>query len=304
MVGPHVGVDREERRRFWTEYQPGLRSTDAEVGDTRFFEEVDAYRYVEEPDIEEMVDFSSWSGSDVLEAGCGMATDGTRFVRAGANYTGVDFSPTALSLARERLAGEQLAEGQKWDVVEGDITRLPFPDGSFDLVYSNGVIHHVEETERVVAEFHRVLRPGGRVIVMVYHRRSLNYYFTIMTLRRILALALLVPGGSRLVARLTGEREEVLEGHRELLRRRGLRYLADRREFLSHNTDGPGNPLSKVYTRSDANQLFNQFGDIECHVRYLNVRLYPGLRRLRDSRVLRPFDRSSGWHLWVKARKA
>ncbi len=101
-----------------------------------------------------MASFAGWRGKDVLEAGCGIATDGKQFALAGARYTGVDFSSTALRLARERFARDGLAG----EFVEGSISDLPFPDGSFDLVYSMGVIHHIPETERVVSEFHRVLR--------------------------------------------------------------------------------------------------------------------------------------------------
>jgi len=72
------------------------------------------------------------------------------------------------------------------------------------MVFSHGVIHHVDDTQAAVDEFHRVLRPGGTAIVMIYHRRSLNYYVTILTLRRLLAAVLLLPGSVAVVARLTG----------------------------------------------------------------------------------------------------
>src|SRR5205085_904898 len=121
-----------------------------------------------------------WRDRDVLEAGCGIGTDGKQFARAGAVYTSIDFSPTALELARQRFA----REGLSGEFVAGSLTELPFGDASFDLVYSVGVIHHIPDTERAVAEFRRVLRPGGRVLVMVYHRSSFNYHVSIMVLPR------------------------------------------------------------------------------------------------------------------------
>src|SRR4051794_30369962 len=159
-----------------------------------------------------MARFDAWRDRDVLEAGCGIGTDGVRFARAGARYTGIDFSATALALARRRF-GEQRVGGT---LLEGSITELPFGDGSFDLVYSNGVIHHVPDAARAVAELRRVLRPGGEVVAMVYHRRSLNYRATILGVRRLLAAVLLVPGGVALARRLTGEAGDVLDGHRRL----------------------------------------------------------------------------------------
>ena len=77
--------------------------------------------------------------------------------------------------------------------------------GEQDLVYSNGVIHHIPDTQRSIDEFYRVLRPGGKAIVMVYHRDSFNYRVKMMLVRRALALVVLLPGMPALVARITGE---------------------------------------------------------------------------------------------------
>jgi len=295
-----TSVVNESARDFWTQYQPGFRVSDAPVGTPEFYSTVQRDRYVLEPDIPEMADFRSWRGHDVLEAGCGIATDGAQFAGAGARYTGIDFSPTAVRLARQRFE----MQGLGGRFVQGSIVELPFDDASFDLVYSMGVIHHLPDTERAVSEFHRVLRPGGRVIVMVYHRDSFNYRFTILTLRRAFVLLLLMPDGPRVVARLTRERPDVLEGHRQLLRERGRSYLRDRRLFLSNNTDGPGNPLSKVYGREDARRLFAQFEEVRATVRFLHLRSYPGGARLARTSLAQRLGSRWGWHLWIEARKA
>jgi SAM-dependent methyltransferase len=289
----------QDRREFWTGYQPGFRASDAPVGSPAFFTDVEAHLYALEPDIAELVDFERWAGLDVLEAGCGIATDGMRFVRAGARYTGIDFSPTALAFGRRRLD----LEDRTARLVRGSITHLPFADASFDLVYSNGVIHHMPETGRAIGEFHRVLRPSGTAIVMVYHRRSFNFYVSIMTVRRLLSSLLLMPGGSRAIARLTGEAPAVLEGHRELLRAHGLRYLTCPALFLSHNTDGPGNPLSKAYTAQTMRQAFSTFMLVDTQVRFLNLRAYPAGERLERLGAARQLGRRYGWHLWIRATK-
>jgi SAM-dependent methyltransferase len=292
-----IGTDASARRSFWTGYQPGTRGARATVGSPEFFTQVEAERYALEPDIPELVGFERWAGRDVLEAGCGIGTDAVQFVRAGATYHGIDFSPTALELARRRpeLGGAHL--------LHGSITDLPFPDASFDLVYSNGVVHHMPETAGAIAEFHRVLRPGGTAIVMVYHRASLNFYVSVMIVRRLLAALLLVPGVDRLAARLTGEPLDLLRGHRELLAEHGWRYLTGPALFLSHNTDGPGNPLSKVYSAEGIRRGFAEFGEVRTHVRFLNLRAYPMGERLERLAVVRALGRRMGWHLWVIATK-
>ena len=150
-------VRRADPVDFWTENQPGFRFSALEPGTREFFDEVASHRYSLEPAIKEMVRFDDWRGREVLEAGCGIGTDAVEFARAGARYTGLDFSPTALDLARRRFA----LEGLEARLVEGSVTALPFPERSFDLVYSNGVLHHVEDTHRAIREVHRVLRPGG-----------------------------------------------------------------------------------------------------------------------------------------------
>ena len=261
------------------------------------YDEVERERYILEPDILELAAFESWRDRDVLEAGCGIATDGAQFARAGARYTGVDFSPTALRLARERFEKYGLAGRFE----PASLAELPFEDGSFDLVYSMGVVHHIPDAAAVVAEFHRVLRPGGRAIVMLYHRDSFNYRFTILGLRRALVVMLLLPRGVERVARLTGEPREVLDGHRELLHEHGRRYLADRQLFLSNNTDGPGNPLSNVYSRAEAERLFHAFAQVRTTVRFLHLRSYPGGRRISHTKPATVLGNRWGWHLWVDA---
>jgi SAM-dependent methyltransferase len=292
-------VIETQRPEFWAAYQPGFRFSRHPVGTAPFFAEVEAHRYALEPHIREIVRFERWTGSDVLEAGCGIATDGVAFARAGARYTGVDQSETALTLASRRFEAEKL-EGR---FERASVTALPFADSTFDLVYSHGVIHHVADTQRAVDEFRRVLRPGGTALVMVYHRDSLNYRFNIMVIRRALGALLAVPGSAAAIASVTGEPREVLEGHRRLLHEHGVAYLTDRQLFLSNNTDGPGNPLSKVFSRAEARALFAGFDRIQVAVRYLNLRLFPGGDRLAATETARRLERRWGWHLYLKGVK-
>lgn len=284
---------------FWSTHQPGLHVTESEAGSEAFYREVEERRYRLEAHIPEFARFSEWTGRDVLEAGCGIGTDGAQFAKYGARYTGLDQSELALTLARR---GFEL-RGLSGRFVSGSVTEMPFEDESFDLVYSFGVIHHSPHTEQAVAEFYRVLRPGGMALVMLYHRGSLNYRFTILVVRRAFATALLIPRFGYLAARFTHEKQGVFNDHRQLLRRYGLRYLTDTQLFLNHNTDGPGNPLSKVHSPRDARELFSEFSFVRSRVRYLNVRLYPGGDRFSRTWIGRRLERTMGWHLCISATK-
>lgn len=283
------------------EYQPGFRYSAHTPGSPAFFQEVEEHRYRTEPGILELVDFSRWSDRDVLELGCGIATDGVNLARRGAHYTGLDQSGTAVQIARQRFADEGL-DGR---IVQGSVAELPAADQSMDLVYSNGVLHHTTHTESAVREAARVLRPGGQALVMLYHKASLNYYINIMVVRRALAGLLLVPGVDRLAMSTGGEPSDVVAGHRSLLREHGLRYLTDTGLFLNHNTDGPGNPLSKVYTAGTAQSMFQTAGfrDVSVTTRFLNLRLYPKGEQLSRTRLARRLERRYGWHLWITATK-
>jgi len=140
---------------------------------------------------------------------------------------------------------------------------------------------------------------------MVYHRSSLNYRFNILVVRRTLAAMLAVPGVASLLHRAAPTDGDLVVEHQRLLRTHGLRYLGDTRLFLSNNTDGPGNPLSKVYSRDEATQMFRRAGftSVETSVRYLNLRLYPKGDRLATTRPARSVERRIGWHLYVRARR-
>jgi len=93
-----------------------------------------------------------------------------RWARAGAQATGVDLTDAAVALARERLA----IEGLEAEVRRADAEALPFETGTFDLVYSWGVLHHSPDTETSIREVRRVLRPGGAARIMVYQHPSLS----------------------------------------------------------------------------------------------------------------------------------
>ena len=126
-------------------------------------------RYSTYPWLYEAAEFRHHVGERVLEIGCGTGCDLLQFAKHGAVATGVDITPNHLALARQRI-GDQAV------VVEAGGEELPFPDASFEYVYSHGVLMHTEYPRRIVEEIFRVLRPGGRFNVHVY---SLISYFTL-----------------------------------------------------------------------------------------------------------------------------
>jgi ubiquinone/menaquinone biosynthesis C-methylase UbiE len=289
---------KERVRAFWQQHPCGTKFADAEMGSRRFFELVEEHRYRTEWHIPAAAGFDKAKGLRVLEIGCGLGTDGARFARAGAIYTGVDLTEAAVSLARRRFELEGLAG----EFHVADAERLEFDDESFDLVYTHGVLHHTPDAAAAVREVHRVLAPRGRAVVMLYHRDSYNYRVNIGMLRRIGARLLRTEAGLRMAHRMTGEPVESLREHAARLKEDAAQYLSAS-EFLSRNTDGAGNPLTRVYSRREARELFKDFSRVDFAVHFLNKRwlpvLGPMLSRSAEARLASRW----GWHLWIYATK-
>ncbi|MDD5757817.1 MAG: methyltransferase domain-containing protein [Desulfobulbaceae bacterium] len=135
--------------------------------------EVERYRYDKYgPWMPEVMEFNQHSGEQVLEIGSGIGTDLSQFAINGAIVTDVDLAAGHLALAEENFR----LRGLNGRFIQHDAENLPFEDNSFDVVYSNGVIHHIPNTKRVVEEIYRVLKPGGKAIVMVYALNSRHYW--------------------------------------------------------------------------------------------------------------------------------
>ena len=102
-------------------------------------------------------------GEDVLDIGCGAGMDtliAAQMVGPGGTVTGIDVTPAMVAKARRSATEMGLTTVT---IVEGSAEQLPFPDGSFDVVISNGVIDLIPDKDAVFSEIARVLRPGGRI---------------------------------------------------------------------------------------------------------------------------------------------
>jgi len=164
------------------------------------------------------------------------------------------------------------------------------------------VLHHTPDIESAIGEIHRVLKPGGRAVVMLYHRGSYNYRVGIQILRRAGAGLLKSKAGINLIHLITGEPVESLHEHAALVKASNNGYFsAD--EFLSQSTDGAGNPLARVYSRREARELFRQFRQVELRAYFLNKRFIPIVGNLLPRSIESALASRWGWHLWIYATK-
>lgn len=111
------------------------------------------------------LDLPSLRESVILDAGCGMGRHARQVAPYAKRVVALDFSRAIDQAARNT------SETGNVDCVQADLLALPLADNSFDLVYSMGVLHHLDQTERALSELVSKVRPGGRMRIYLYWKR-------------------------------------------------------------------------------------------------------------------------------------
>lgn len=153
------------------------------------------------PYLDKHIPFAEMAGRRVLEVGLGYGTISQRLAEAGAIYTGLDIAAGPVAMVNHRLA----QAGLPGKAVQGSVLQCPFPDASFDWVVAIGCLHHTGNLQRALDEARRVLRHGGKAMVMVYYAYSYRrwHFQTRETMRHLLCDKL----GIKLVEGTASERE-------------------------------------------------------------------------------------------------
>jgi SAM-dependent methyltransferase len=282
-------MNEAEIERFWAAHPCG----DALVGglddrfggdEESFFESYDRWRYGLEHHIPACLDGMHVNGQRVLEIGLGQGAESEQLIRRGAHWSGLDLTRESVDRVRRRLSVHDLPYD---DVRVGSALDIPWPDDSFDIVFSHGVLHHVPDIVGAQAEIHRVLKPGGKLVVMLYARRSLNYLVSIAVVRR-LALLAVYP-----LARLGVVQPKGIVGqHVQQAQEAGLRKYLRLEQFTHRSTDGPESPFARVYDLADVERDFPSFRVERSFKRFMHAPPLP-VHKLPGASLM-------GWHLWVE----
>lgn len=215
----------------------------------------------------------------VLEIGLGYGTLGQKLVEAGADYSGLDISPGPVAMMNHRLRQANLP-GQ---AVRGSALDIPFPQATFDFVVSIGCLHHTGDVRRCFAEVHRVLKPGGAAILMLYNKFSYRQWLSApaATLHELLHV----------------KNNNAVSPER---------IAAERRKLLDANSKGQAAPETVLLS---VGQLRNLLGDFE----QLSFTRRTGRPVIQDwwnpktwmrSLFLNTVGRAFGLDIYLEARKA
>ena len=267
-----LAEEKQRAREQWSQDPCGaVYDREHPLGTREFFDTIEHHRYSEyAPWMPATMGFDRFGGAHLLEIGCGMGSDLVQFARGGAICTGIDITPRSLEITRHRFA----LYGLNGTFLLSDGERLPFSSETFDVVYSNGVLHHTPDTAGAINEIHRVLRPGGTAKVMLYHRNSLNYWVEIVLRRGLL-------------------RAEFLRG----------RSAEDIMSRVVEHSEHEATPLVKVYSRKEARSLFAMFRDVEIEVEQLLREELRFMSPLISENLFRSLQNRIGWNVIITAMK-
>ena len=169
----------------------------------------------------------------ILEIGCGAGAHSALFSSKGGYLTALDITIDRAHSASKKL---KLIDGYENSfAIHGDAENLPFQDDHFDIVYSNGVLHHTHDTEKAISEVYRVLKPSGQAVIMLYSKHSFLYWINLFLLRGVLMGNIF----------------------------RNRRWLGKSTEWMSEDTQEIYNPETKVYSQRELKLMFDKFRQVE-----------------------------------------
>jgi ubiquinone/menaquinone biosynthesis C-methylase UbiE len=246
---------KREMQAFWKEvYNVAYSDSDNRLAPTELDSAID--------DLEDMFRFRGHmavvemrldrlAGKSVLEIGSGAGGHSALFAKHGARMTSMDITPERVQATKQKfdLMG---ASADGCVALNADAENLPFPDHSFDIVYSNGVLHHTPDTEKAIAEVLRVLKPGGQAIIMLYCKSSWAYWFNYWFCAGILM---------------------------GWIFRSPRHWLGHVTEWSGHSKQTVFNPITRCYTASGIRKLFAAYENLSMRKAEFYFYLIPKLGR-------------------------
>lgn len=169
------------------------------------------------------------SGMEILDVGSGAGAHLALLALHGAKVIATDITFDRVVATKKKLA--MIDNSDEYFALQADAEELPFRDDSFDIVFSNGVLHHLPNTDTAIGEIFRVLKPNGKAIIMIYAKHSFYYWIGLFLYQGIIRGNLF----------------------------RHPNYLGRVTEWMSQKKRTADNPITKVFTGKDIKSLFHKF---------------------------------------------
>lgn len=268
-----IAAGKEAARRQWntTPCGTGEHVAELEPETLAWFDRIREDRYrVSDPWMLRSFDYASGRSKRVLEIGFGLGSDLLSWAEGGAEVHGIDITEEHKRLATLNFALHK--RGAKLQLADG--ARIPYPDKYFDVVYSNGVLHHTRDIEACLSEAWRILKPGGRLLMSVYRRHSAFHYATLLAADGVVRGKLWKLGYDGLLATIE----------------RGADGIAIK-------------PYVRLYTARELRGLLSRFSCVDIHVAHFTARQIPVLWRLIPKSLETMLAPALGWYLVVSAQK-
>jgi len=257
----------EAARQHWEAFPCGATEELDRLGreSLEFFDALRRQRYEEaDPWMLREIPWEIARGKRLLEVGHGIGSDLLTWAEHGAQVHGIDLSEEHHRLARRNFE----LHGRECRLALGDCHDIDYPDRSFGVVYSHGVLHHTDDTEGCVREIARVLEPGGVFVLTLYHTWS--WFHLGHMLRGVLLGRFLRLGYRGVMATLEGGAD-------------GRRYK----------------PLVKTYGRREVRRMLraNGFEPRSMRIAHLKRSQFRFLAPLVSDRLLAWLEPRIGWYV-------
>ena len=259
-------MDQDARTQAQSQWNTNpCGAVDDNMGSLEYFNKVEEERYKDQSWMHDYFDFAHFTDKKVLEVGIGHGTDLLQFAKYGAHCHGIDITDKHLELTDRNFSLRNYPVTLK----KCDATQIDYPSDTFDCVYSFGVLHHIPESQQVIDEFYRILKPGGRMYISVYYKWSAFHL-----LKKLL---------------YDGLRHQMLFsiGYRGLM------------STIESGADGKNiKPYVRTYSRRELGQNLTRFKTHRMDIRQLSEdHIYPQFIGRWLRRYIQKLDHRLGWYL-------
>lgn len=241
MVGQFIHNQNPEDtlqiQEFWKELYHAAYKDHDQIGDKDEFQEKlqeleNLFITKQHLSVNEMP-INNLEGKKVLEIGSGAGAYSSLFALKGAQITAIDITlDRVISTARKLSI---LSDAYRCCSMQANAEQLPFASNTFDIVYSNGVLHHTHDTEKSISEIHRVLNSNGIAVIMLYAKHSYLYWVNLFLIKGLLFGQIF----------------------------RGKNWLGAVTEWMSNDKQKVFNPVTKVYSHKQLRRMFSNFQNVE-----------------------------------------